>query len=648
MKNIVALIVFFLGSFSLLSAQTDDEIILTIGNNKYSTEEFVRIYEKNNNNLFDNSEKKTPKEYMELFINYKLKVLEAERLKMDTAKAFIDELSGYRDELAAPYLADITYNAEMVEETYQRMKTEVKASHILVSLNKDATDTLAAYRKAIKIRDEILNGKKFEDAAIEYSNDPSVKINKGNLGYFSAFQMVYPFENAAFTTPVGDISMPVRTMFGYHLIKVVDKRPAKGKIKVAHIMKMFPKNASEEMKANLKRQIDSLYTLLKQGADFGELAKTNSDDKRSSIQGGELPWFNSSRMIPEFAEQAFALKKNGDISKPVLTPFGYHIIKRIDYREVPSFEKAKKEIEGRIKKDPERSQYNQKMFINRFKKEYNFKIFDANLDACLAYLEDTYKEGLKSPETTKKDSILNKALFELDNLQFNANVFEQYIKGQTVNKEAKGLHSELMKHFEAWVDKEVIDYEDRILEQKYPEFRYLMQEYYDGILLFNLSDSKIWTFATRDSVGLRDYYEKHKGKYSWGERFKGYIIKCKDQETKDEVDKFFAAGIPVNEILSEINKVDKRVSIEEGAWEKNSNSIVDYFVWDGKKPKDFKEGLEFIRGDKIGPEPKTLEDARGLYISDYQNFLEEKWVKELRKKYKIKVNKKVLKTITSV
>jgi peptidyl-prolyl cis-trans isomerase SurA len=327
--------------FSILTVYAqDDETILTIGETKISKAEFERIYKKNNNNLLNESEKKTPEEYLGLFINFKLKVLEAQSLKMDTAAAFINELAGYRKELAAPYLTDIQFEDKMVHDLYDRMKKEVNASHILFMLDKNAPESQVqtVLSKITGLREQIVAGKDFNEAAREYSEDPSAKTNGGNLGYFSAFQMVAPFEDAAFSTPEGQVSAPVRSSFGYHLIKVNGVRENRGEIKVAHIMKMFPQGgATAAAKKQLKSEIDSVYSQLKNGADFAEMAKKYSDDKRSAVQGGEMPWFSAARMIPEFSEPAFALKNIGDYSTPIETSFGYHIIKKMDSRAVAPF-----------------------------------------------------------------------------------------------------------------------------------------------------------------------------------------------------------------------------------------------------------------------------------------------------------------------
>ncbi len=618
--------------FSFPVFSQDEQTLITIDNTKISKAEFERIYRKNNSNLYNDSDIKTPQEYLDLFINFKLKVIEAENLKMDTAAAFINELKGYRKELAAPYLTDVQFKEQMVKELYDRSTKEINASHILLTVDKNATEEQdhEVLEKIKKIRQEIIDGEDFGDAAVKYSQDPSAKTNKGNLGYFTAFQMVAPFENAAYNTPVGEISQPVRTSFGYHLIKVNDIRPNKGEIQVAHIMKMFPRNMTPQIKAKLKAEIDSIYQELQNGADFAELAKANSDDKRSAMQGGVMPWFNEGRMIPEFAEPAFNLKKDGDYTAPIETPYGYHIIRRIELRPVPSFEESKKNIENRIKNDPQRSITNKTAFVNKLKKEYGFS---ENNEGLKKLKSMTIADGLNEN---------NFELFTIDEKKYGLNDFNKYLQ------EKKITEGDYMTNYDNWVVDEITRLEDSKLEEKYPEFRYMMQEYHDGILLFNISEEKIWNYAAQDSVGLQEFYEKNKKNHLWGERFKGYVVTCKDAETRDKADAYFGENMPIDEIKDRLNKDDNRITIEEGKWEKGANPVVDYYIWNQPEPENFNSELYFVRGDMIPPEPKTLEEARGLYVSDYQKVLEDNWIKELRKKHKIKVNKKLLKTIKGV
>jgi len=630
--NRIIFSIFILSVFAFTAFSQSDETLITIGKTKVSKGEFERIYQKNNNNLYNEAEKKTPEEYLDLFINFKLKVIEAEDLKMDTSSVFIHELAGYREELAAPYLTDVKYDEQMVRDLYERTTKEVNASHLLLTVPQNASpeQDAAVLNRIEKIRKEIIDGKDFNEAAVEYSEDPSAKVNKGSLGYFSAFQMVVPFENAAFTTPVGEVSQPIRTSFGYHLLKVHDIRENQGEILVAHIMKMFPKDITPEIKIVLKIQIDSIYNELKNGADFAELAQKTSDDKRSAVQGGEMAWFSSGRMIPEFANAAFALKNVGDYSQPIETPYGFHIIKKLNTRPVASFEASKTSLETRIKQDPERSITSKKIFIDKLKTQYNYS---ENQEA---------KNKLYNKNSNDTLDFANSELFKIDNKSYTVDQFQKYLKEN---------HSEpvsFLTQFDTWIEHEITALENSKLEMKYPEFRYLVQEYHDGILLFNISEEKIWNFASQDTTGLEEYYSKNKNKYLWEERFKGLVVTCKNDSAREEADKFFAAEMTVAEITDMLNAKENLISISEGAWEKGANPVVDYYVWNGPKPANFNSELSFIRGDKIPPEAKTLEEARGLYVSDYQKYLEDKWIKELRAKYKITVDKKLLKSINGV
>lgn len=380
----------------------------------------------------------------------------------------------------------------------------------------------------------------------------------------------------------------------------------------------------------MKAQIDSIYTQLKSGADFAELAKEKSDDKRSSVQGGEMPWFTAGRMIPEFANPAFELKNVGDFTEPVETAFGYHIIKKLNTRPVPTFEESKAILENRIKTDPERSITSKQVFIEKLKTEYNYAENEEG------------KAKLRNKTTTETLENNDFELFKIDSKSYKMAQFQEYLKGKMIEQ---GTYSE---HFKDWVEFEITALENSKLEEKYPDFRYLFQEYHDGILLFNISEEKIWNFAARDSSGLEEYFKKNNKKYFWEERFKGQIITCKDETTRELADQYFSAEMPVEEIKDLLNETENAITITEGAWEKGANPVVDFYVWNGPEPENFDSALTFVRGDKIQPEPKSLNEARGLYVSDYQKHLEENWIKDLRKKYKIKVNKKLLKTIKGV
>lgn len=628
MKTIIQLftLALILHSFVPLHGQ-EEEILITIGDTEITRTEFERIYHKNNQNLMEGTEKLSPGAYLDLFIPYKLKVIEAMNQGMDTLKPFREELAVYRKQLAAPYLTDMKYDEALIQEVYSRMTKEVHASHILFSIadHASAEEEQAVFQKAQKVKEEILKGKPFEDAAGQYSDDPSVHQNGGDLGYFSAFQMIAPFEEAAYNTAEGEISGPVRTPYGFHLIRLNDIRANQGEIKVAHIMKMFPGKQKFD-KEKLKTGMDSIYHLLLKGAPFTDIARRYSDDKRSAARGGEMPWFSSGTMTRDFSEHAFNLKDTGDISPPVETAFGYHIIKKLDQRPVPPFEAVRTEIENKIRKDPARTMSSQRAFLEKLKKEYRFsenrEIFTPSGTLNVAGLHGD-----------------NPVLFTIDETTYTLSDFKNYLSRKNIT----GHISPSL--YTSWRDEEIIAFEDARLEKKYPEFRLLMQEYHDGLLLFNIMEEKIWNFAAKDSTGLEKFYSKNKKKFLGEERFDGWIFTCPEKEIRREAERLLDSGVMPEKIAERLLQNGKKIEIEEGIWEKGQNQVIDYHVWNIPASSSFDDGLTCVRGDIIPAKPKKLNEARGLYLSAYQDILEEEWLKSLRRKYKVSINKKLLKTI---
>ncbi len=627
----------------LQAADHKQDILLTIGKQTVPLEEFKYIYERNNSNVQDPGNRKTPSEYIELFTNFKLKVLEAQSLGLDTTTDFRTELAGYRAELAAPYLTDISFQENQVLETYQRMKKEIHASHLLIALPDQPTpeDTLKALEKIRDIRHQIEQGLDFNEAAVRYSQDPSATANRGDLGWFTVFQMVYPFENAAFSTPPGQVSMPFRTRFGYHLVKVNDVRNSEGEILVAHIMISYPPEASPEQKEAASMKADTLYRQLLQGADFAELAMKYSDDKRTGSDGGKLPWFSRSQMIPEFANPSFSLKNNGDFTKPVDSGFGFHIIKRIDKKAVPPFEEVKNELQERIRKDSERSIHSKAAFISKLKNDYNFTrnqaAVDSLIDKSVKWFED---EKLKIPDIPEE----NPVLFSFADTVCKAEHWTGYLKKLSVTTELTN-RQRMAALYGSWENEAILAYEDRNLEKKHPEFRSLMQEYHDGMLLFAISENKIWQRASADSAGLEAFYETNKFKYMWDDRYQGMIIRCISNEVKEKVETYLEEGIPLNEIYDLGNILPGQMVVTEGVWSEKENPVIDYYFRNGEKPRDWDDETGIVKAEKVAPVPKLLSETRGYHIADYQQFLEQKWIQELHRKYPVKVNKKLLKSL---
>lgn len=678
-------------------ANAQDPVVMTINDRPIKKSEFEAVYRKNNGREVGNA--KSVKEYVELFSLFKSKVFEAESLGLDTMKSFKAELAGYRRQLAAPYLTDRNTNENLLTEAYERMKTEVRASHILVrvdetALPKDTVEAwtrinlirnavlgkyptpaeIANYDKLLKNTSEVaklLKGKdstlykvkinairnlaeaskdaadKFVAIAPKTSDDPSVLENKGDLNYFTALEMVYPFESAAYNTKPGEVSPVVRTRFGYHILKVYDKRPNRGEIVVAHIMAKFPKEATDQDKENTHKKIKEIYAKLKEGKNFEELARQFSEDKQTSDKGGVLPPFKSQGRYPKsFEEAAFALKNNDDISEPVQTPIGWHIIKRNDLKGVPEFEKVKNELRTRISRDS-RSQMGRVALIERVKKESGFKENLKNRDEMMKVLDSTYLKATWRAEDAAK--LGNKEVFNLGGKSYTLNDFAKYLENQMSFRSSTDIY-ELMKNiYKSWVEETIVAYEDSQLEKKYVDFANLYREYRDGILLFDLTDQKVWSKAVKDTAGLRQFYEKNKNNYMWDERAEVTVYKCYDDKISKEVRKMLKEGKSEKDITETLNKTSQlNVAVENITYLKGENKNIDANWKVGVAEKDIKDekNVAVIVVNKILPKsPKTLAEARGNVTAEYQTYLDNEWLAYLKSKYVVKVNEDVLNTI---
>ncbi|HOA47007.1 MAG TPA: peptidylprolyl isomerase [Paludibacteraceae bacterium] len=619
-------------------------VLMTIDGRDITQAEFEYIYNKNNtNNAID---KKTLDEYVDLFINFKLKVIEAENTGLDTMPSFINELAGYRTQLAKPYLTDRVAEEKECRKEYERLKQEVEVSHILVRI--EDPDTLIAYKKAMDAYTELLRGKDFATVAKKYSEDPSALENGGYLGYFTALMTVEPFENAMYTLPIGKISRPIRTYYGYHVIKVHSRRPTVGKVKVSHIMKQVHFTEDSLKKVKAKEDIDALYQRVKNGENFAELAKQNSDDRGSAQRGGELNWFGVGQMVREFEQAAFALKEKGDVSQPVKSHYGWHIIKLIDKKGLEPYEKKEAEIMRALQND-ERSLIGQRSFLKKLRKDYKYKVDEIGLQGMYQLVQMyPLTDSLFSIESAKYTiplfSFADKTYSQLD--------FSEYliVNPHSSATEAWKIVNEKLDNF---VDRELMAYEDAQLENKYPDFRFLMQEYHDGILLFEISNREVWEKATKDEEGLNRYFGKHKAEYAWNEpHFKGHIFSCKDKETAKLVKKLLKKA-PIDSIdtyvSSRINNDSVTfVKVEKGLWKNGDKDVIDKLAFKKKGvavvvPEDLP--IVFIDGKMLKKGPENYKDVRGAVTSDYRDWLETEWVKDLRAKYPVKINQEVLKLI---
>jgi peptidyl-prolyl cis-trans isomerase SurA len=660
-KNILKFFLAIIGIIILstsVAQNSGDKILMTIGGEKITETEFLNIYRKNNFNN-DVIDKKSLEEYLELFINFKLKVKEAEELGLDTVTTFKDELKGYRNQLAQPYLTDNAMDEKLLLQAFERKQFDLRASHILIKVNENASpkDTLAAFQSIMKISKEIMNGADFSEMAVTYSEDPSAKDrpatsrrpymkgNKGDLGYFTVFDMVYPFENGAYNTAVGKISIPVRTTYGYHLIEVTDKKKALGNVLVAHILILFPKNATHQDSLKAETKVKKAYDELTSGTKFADVVRKYSDDKGTIEKEGMLPWFGVNRMIPEFIMEISALSDTGEVTKPFLTNYGWHIVKLVEKKGLPSFEEDIPELKGRIVRS-DRSKESQKSFIRQSKTEYDFTEYKENLEEIYSLVNDTIFKAKWHPENTNQS---DKPLFQLDGNDYFQKDFIAYLEKTQSVTPSEDIKVFVNKKFNSFIDASIIAYEDSQLEKKYPEFRTLVKEYRDGILLFELTDQKVWSKAINDSIGLAEFYNTHKNNYMWDERLNTSIYTFSNPAYVKQARKMARKGLNKNDILDAINPDSViYLTIIDDKCEKGDNQIIDKINWKKGITDNFEVDGQIVFVDVhevLSPQPKLLSEARGIITADYQNFLEKEWIKELRMKYPVDVNQDVFSKI---
>lgn len=644
------LVLFLTISFNLLAQNTKNEVLFSIDSNEYKIDEFKRIYLKNLDLVKDDSQKDL-NQYLELFIGYKLKVNKAYKLGLQNNTKYQSELNSYRNQLSKSYLNDSKVTNQLIEEAYNRSLKEVKASHILLSFDESikGADTLAFYNKALALKKQIENGESFESVALANSQDPSVSDNKGNLGYFSAFRMVYPFESAAYKTAVGQISNPVRTRFGYHLIKVTDSRDNKGEVTVAHIMILNPSDANDDAKLKAKQTIDDISKKLQQGESFEALASQFSEDKSTAVKGGVLQRFGTGQLSSEaFESVAFSLENSGDISQPFESGFGWHIVKLIEKHPVKSFADSKSELENKIKRD-ERSIIITNTLASKLKSKYTIEVNKTQYKN----IEKTVTDAIYSQtwELPKEDNSIKDDLLVIDKTKKVATMsFASYMQSQQKNKQTTKPVTKLVSElFESWKGEQLIAYYTDNLEREFPDFKNVMDEYRDGLLLFDLMEKEIWDKSKTDTIGLQNFYNLNKSKYNWKERFDVDILSSTDATVMESAQKMLQKGKSIEYIKSKLNKKDKvSIMVKSGLYEKNYDvldKISNLTIGSNNTYNDANYSF-VVHVKNIKPaEIKALEDCKSKVINDYQQYLESTWVDELKKEFNISINTAVFENV---
>ena len=625
------------------------EVLFTIDDKPYYTDEFSRVYNKNLDLVKDESQKDLT-QYLQLFIGYKLKINKANKLGLEKGDAYKNELNTYRTQLSKNYLTDSKVTKELVEEAYNRSLKEVKASHILITVDENASpeDTLIAFNKISAIRQKALGGEDFGKLAAENSQDPSAKENKGDLGYFSAFRMVYSFESAAFNTPKGKISNPFRTRYGYHIIKVDDVRDNRGEVSVEHIMLLNPKEDKSEEKEMVKQKIEDIYKKIQQGENFEDLAKQFSEDKSSSSKGGLLTRFGSGQLSSEeFEDVAFSLTKENPISSPFQSKFGWHIVKLIDKFPVKPLADVKTEWENKISKD-DRSRLITNSLNEKLRKKYAVKREDKLYKSIVKTVtNDFYESKWEVPANTKP---FDSKLFAIKEKSVTGTDFLNYIKAQQKSgNKIKPVNKLTDNLYEKFLDEKLNGYYNDNLESEFPDFAAVMEEYRDGLLLFDLMEKEIWDKSKTDSIGLKTFYDANKINYSWKKRVDVIITSSTNMDVIKKAEKMLKQNNTPDQIKEKLNTKDKvQIMTNIGVFEEGNEALPKSLTFEPGISKIIKEGQYYfvVKVNKVLPAgEKTLEECKGKVINDYQQFLEQNWVENLKKEFTVKVNQDVFENV---
>ena len=622
---------------AILAIAKGDPVLMTINGKDIKLSEFEYLYHKNNQQQV---EKETLEQYVDRFVLYKQKVADAEAAGIDTTDLFIREFEGYQKDLAAPYLVeDTSYHWQMVAEAYERYKKEIDIDHFMLPLGNTPAETQSALNRMDSIRNCVLAGEKWDELAAKYSSDPSKVRNHGHYGYISAGMFPYSFENEVYGTAVGEVSKPFKTQFGVHMVRVNNMRD-RDDVHAKHILKLFPQNATEEQKAECKHKMDSIYALLKAGVNFEEMAKAESQDG-SARNGGELGWFGRGRMVKPFEDVAFALA-DGEISEPFATQFGYHVIKKVAHGVAPLNE-IRTGLENAISRD-ERSTLIKERRMTDLKNKYNYRLnpdFEKMLNTQLAAGYDSafVANNIKGNKMT---------MFTFGG-KHSATVGElmPHINPKSRFATAEDAKAYVLSCVEPVAEKALTDYHARELVKSNPDYRNLLNEYRDGMMLFEISNRRVWKAASKDTVGLENYFNEHRADYTWDEpRFKGIILSAKNDSVLDLVkaDIQRMAADTLTEALHQ--KYGTDIRMERMVVKKGENNLADYLAFhEGDKPE--RKGYEsfmILEGGVIA-QPEEMADVRGAVTSDYQDVLEQRWKEELAVKYPAKINQKVLKQV---
>nr|WP_297163843.1 peptidylprolyl isomerase [uncultured Dysgonomonas sp.] len=629
-----------------------DPILMKINGNKITKSDFEYAYKKANNEA---SEDQSVNQFLESFINYKLKVEEAKSLELNKDEIFLKEYSRYLEQSQSPYITDSISPEIVARKIYDRLGQNVQMSQLFVAFPTEdilPKDTLKAYNKIVSIRESAIKGddKEFEELVIKFSDDSVSRKSSipGYLGWKTALMLDPEVEEAMYSTELDSISQPIRTNRGYYLIKVFNRRQDLGQINLSHIFFPYPyENSNTAQKDSVRSQAQKVYEELMSGANFAQAATQYSLDQPTASRGGALGWFGVSNPLPPVFEEPLFSLKEGNISQPLEMDYGFHIFKIVNKRYQLPWENLKEQIIKAISQD-NRNEQIKELKREKLKKEFPYSLNDSAYNQ-LETIAGTYHIA---------DSIFFEKIAPLNDLLLLSTGNKEYKVIDFVHFLAENpntnfaLSTDILSHkVNDFILQKLQEEQKASLDEKYPEFHHLTTEYYDGILLFDVMNQEIWTKAQNDTKALQQLFTDNPSKYQWETpRYKGYVIHAKDKSTLKKV-KELIKRYPNQDTLGQIliqelnSDSIKNIYIEKGLWGKGENGFIDRTIFKTKNNREIIGYPEFVISGKLINSPETFEDVRGLLISEYQTILEKEWIESLRKKYKVEINDDVLKSI---
>ncbi|HWB93469.1 MAG TPA: peptidylprolyl isomerase [Puia sp.] len=637
----------FLLFFSLLLSGLHAQTLFSIDGTDVTKNEFLKAY--NKNNMGQKPTEKSYRDYLELYIRYKLKVKAAYDAELDTLPAQRTELQNFRAQVAESYLKDENSLDKLVKEVFERGQKDLRVAHILIPFPKNAlpVDTLKAYEKAKAAYAALRKGRKFSEVAMEYSEDPSVKINGGDIGWITVFTLPYELETLAYSTPRGQFSKPFRTKGGYHIFRVEGERKALGRIRIAQILLSFPPSSTLAIQDAIRRKADSLYDQLQRGADFAMLARAYSGDNLSYQSGGELPEFGIGRYDAAFEATAFGLDRDGAFSRPLRSTYGYHILKRLSRKPFPDKldQATVAQIKQQIMNDP-RMEVSRKALLARIEQQTGFHQSEFSDLDLWAFTDSAMRNtGLSSFRGMNYSTVL----ISFSRQSYYLKQWLDYVR--SIRGQRPGGNQADKELFGRWIERVAQDYYRNHLEDYNQDFAFQLTEFREGNLLFEIMQRKIWDKASTDSAGLRNYYEAHKDKYWWDASADALLFTCRNEGTAEAL-KARLVSHPLADWRQMTDSAASSIQVDSGRYDlaqipvpdKNSLNPMNYTPFTTNKA-DQSVSFAYVLNVYRNRSPRNFRDARGFVINDYQNWLEDQWINELKKKYPVKIEEKVFKTL---